>query len=473
VVLVTFLVTLLTPKQYSSEMQFLVQNARGNVVVTPERTSSSDMVSGVTEEQVNSELVILHSHDVADPVADPQWASLPESERTPTAIRQHEKLLHSFETRFSTAIVRKTNVISVSLLAESPELAQRKLQLLSVNYLAEHRRLQRPAGASKFFATETERIRQEWNDANRQLAAFQQLHQLLSLPDRESAIDDQIVEGEHDQLTGEINLRELDARLAESSRQLQQIPARQNTEDKVIPNPQSIEHLNSLLVDLENNRTALLTKYQPTDRLVVQLDEQIATTKSALENASRMTTHERSTDVDPAWQQVHTNYVETLITKRATEEHRTKVAAQLNGLRDELASLRKLTVDFNNLQARADELKDNYQLYSEKRDQAQVEDAMDQQNLINVAVAQQPTISYLPERPKVITNMILGTLTALFLGLCAVYFSETARSTIATPRELSTVSRYPVLATVPETPSLAGGFSLDKLVLVEIRSESR
>ena len=40
--------------------------------------------------------------------------------------------------------------------------------------------------------------------------------------------------------------------------------------------------------------------------------------------------------MDPAWQQVHTNYVETLITKRATEEHRTKVAAQLNGLRDEL-----------------------------------------------------------------------------------------------------------------------------------------
>ena len=345
---------------------------------------------------------------------------------------------------------------------------------MAANYLAEHRRLQRPAGASKFFLTETERIRQEWNDANRQLAEFQQQHQLLSLPDRESAIDDQIVEGEHDLLASEINLRELDARLAESSRQLQQMPARQNTEDKVIPNPQSIEHLNSLLVDLENNRTALLTKYQPTDRLVVQLDEQIATTKSALENASRMTTHgERSTDVDPAWQQVHTNYVETLITKRATEEHRTKVAAQLTGLRDELASLRKLTVDFNNLQARADELKDNYQLYAEKRDQAQVEDAMDQQNLINVAVAQQPTISYLPERPKVITNTILGTLTGLFLGLCAVYFSETARSTIATPRELSAVSRYPVLATVPATPSLAGGFSLDKLVLVEIRSEFR
>ena len=63
-VLVTLLVTLLTPKQYSSEMQFLVQNARGNVVVTPERTSSSDVVSGVTEEQVNSELVILHSHEL-------------------------------------------------------------------------------------------------------------------------------------------------------------------------------------------------------------------------------------------------------------------------------------------------------------------------------------------------------------------------------------------------------------------------
>src|ERR1700687_4378381 len=68
VLALTALVTLLTPKQYSSETKFLVQNARESVVVTPEQTSARNIANSVTEEQVNSELEILHSHDVLDPV---------------------------------------------------------------------------------------------------------------------------------------------------------------------------------------------------------------------------------------------------------------------------------------------------------------------------------------------------------------------------------------------------------------------
>jgi uncharacterized protein involved in exopolysaccharide biosynthesis len=76
-------VSVLMPRQYVSEMKFLVQNARGNVVVTPERTNAQNVASDVTETQVNSELEILRSHDVLDPVADPGWEKVPVSQRTP------------------------------------------------------------------------------------------------------------------------------------------------------------------------------------------------------------------------------------------------------------------------------------------------------------------------------------------------------------------------------------------------------
>jgi hypothetical protein len=125
------------------------------------------------------------------------------------------------------------------------------------------------------------------------------------------------------------------------------------------------------------------------------------------------------------------------------------VAAQLGELRGELAALQGLTVQFNNLDARANQLKESYQLYAQKRDQAQIEDAMDEQKLMNIAVAQHPTLSYVVTRPKPLLNALLGAVTALFLGLSAVYFAETGRTTIATPRELDAVSRYPLLATVP------------------------
>ena len=53
-------------------------------------------------------------------------------------------------------------------------------------------------------------------------------------------------------------------------------------------------------------------------------------------------------------------------------------------------------------------------------------------------------------------NALLGGVSGLFFGFCVVYFAEVGRKTIATPRELDAVSRYPVLATVPLMEALDG-----------------
>ena len=171
---------------------------------------------------------------------------------------------------------------------------------------------------------------------------------------------------------------------------------------------------------------------------------------SAIEHES----HEKSTDVDPAWQQVRTSHAQTQILKRGAIEHRTKIQAQNEKLHRDLNALQGYTIEFDNLQEKANELRANYQLYAEKRDQAHMEDAMDERNLANVAVVQKPTMSFIQERPKVLLNLILGCITAVFLGISAAYFADLGRGTVATPRELEQVSRYPVLATVPLFPTL-------------------
>jgi len=227
-----------------------------------------------------------------------------------------------------------------------------------------------------------------------------------------------------------------------------------------MPNQQSAEHLNTLLVELQNKRTALLTNFKSDDRFVRELDEQIATTKAALNDATVSTSREKTTDVDPAWQQLHTGFVQADIARKQATVHRANVAAELVALRKSLSDAQELTVQFNNLDAQANQAKQNYELYAQKRDQAQIEDAMDDQKLINVAVAQQPTFSYGAVSPKPISNAVLGAVTSLFLALCAVYLAESGRTTVATPRELDGISRYPVLATLPRM-SLWEGHILD------------
>jgi uncharacterized protein involved in exopolysaccharide biosynthesis len=453
-VLIVFLaalsITLLKHKQFSSEMKFIVLNTRGNVVLTPERTTTSNAASDVTETQVNSELEILHSHDVVDPVADPDWARLTEAQHTPEAVRRHEKLVVAFDRRLSTEIIRKTNIIVARVTANSPEKAQSDLEHLSTAYLAEHRRLQRPAGESAFFKAEAERARKEWDSASQKLVEFQRQHQIVSIQERETTLNEQVANHERDILATDAALRELDAQITASEMRLRDLPMRETTVERTVPNQSSAEHLNTLLVELENKRTALLTKFKPTDRFVAELDQQIETTKAALKDAKTSTAREKSTDIDPAWQQLHTKYVEAEINRRQKGVHRASATAEVAALRQELGQTQELTVQFNNLESQASQAKQNFDLYAQKRDAALVEDAMDEQKLLNVAVAERPTKSYQAIAPKPVQSAVLGVVTSLFFAVCLVYLAEGARNSVATPRELDAASRYPVLATIPQ-----------------------
>jgi uncharacterized protein involved in exopolysaccharide biosynthesis len=451
VLLAVLLWTLFTGKLYQSEMKLLVQNARGNVVISTEKTSAS--VSGdVTEEQINSELEVLRSHDVLDIVADPEWDQKPPSQRTPEEIAAHDKRLARFDSHLTTDTGRKSNVITISYLGKTPLESQDTLRRLAFAFLNKERRLERPAGASDFFVQEAERYRQAWNVAAQALVDFQQEHQLVALPDQEASLEKDITALETENRTMDTSLSELNGRLHSSSASLLHIPPRQTTERKIVPNQQSIQELNTLVVTLENKRTALLTQFKPTDRLVQEVDQQLQQTRIALVQASQTTATEETSDVNPAWQQLLTRSYQDQIARDALRQQHGAVAQQLKQMKEQLSKTQALTVQFDLLKSKADNLKENYQLYVQKRDQAQIEDAMDARQLLNVTIAESPTLSNVQVSPRPVRNLALGLFTALFLSFALVYVAELGRTTVITPRELEGASSYPVLATIPRLP---------------------
>jgi uncharacterized protein involved in exopolysaccharide biosynthesis len=207
--------------------------------------------------------------------------------------------------------------------------------------------------------------------------------------------------------------------------------------------------MRTLLVQLQNRKTELLTRYNPSDRLVTEVSREIAETTSSLNATLAQKGQEDTTDVNPAWQQVQSSLVEGETNGQALRGRVEALRQAKTDLEARLARLQPLDVRFNGLQEQAEQARSNYKLFSEKRDQAQIEGAMDEHKLINVAVAETATTSFRPVSPKVGLNAALGLLTALFLGLGAVYFAEMLRTTVASARELEMISRYPVLATVP------------------------
>lgn len=450
VFLAAVLFVLFAHRMYQSEMKILVQNTRGNLILSSEKSPSATTTAGdVTEQQINSQIEILHSRDVLDPVVEPGWAAHDVDARTSTDVKRHDRMIEEMEKHLGADPVRKSNIITVTYAGRSPREAQDTLQRLSASFLSEQRRLLRPAGATEFFNVEAERYRNGWNEASKDFVAFQQRNQLVSLPDEEASIAKQIAATQDQLRLIDNGIHEVEGKIVGTRASQADANERQTTAIRTLPNQQSAQELTTLLVTLENKRTALLTQFKLQDRLVQEVDQQIAQTRFALSAAQAGSAQERTTDVNPAWQQIRTATLQNTITRSALYAQRSGVQQQLAELRIKLANTQSLTVQYNLLKSRADSLQENYNLYVQKMEQAQIEDAMDERKLMNVSIAEQPTLSYLPISPKPVSDLALGLLSACFLTFAFLYFSELGRVTIASPRELEATTGKPVLATVP------------------------
>lgn len=445
----TFLYILLSPREYRSEMAILVQNRRGADQITPQRTGDTMMVDEVTEEQINSEIEVLRSRSLANRVVDPDWTDDSAVHMTAEQLHQHDKAVENFYKHLNVQMVRKSNVIDVTYTASDPHAANQVLTRLMNDFLTRQREIGHSPGAAHFFAIQAASYKQKLDAAQQKLAQFQQNQQIVSLDDTEQTLNRQIADAQDQLRATDAQISELAQQLDTQTSQLHRVPTRQATLTRSVPNEYSIEQLQTMLAQLQNQRTSLLTKFTPRDRFVQEVDKKIADTQAALSSARAMHSEEHSTDVNPVWQQLTASIVQNEYNRRGLQARHAALTAQVNQLQSQLASAEGSTVTYSTLKQQVAELTNNYQVFSQKRDEAAVSNAMDEDRLLNVAVTQSPTFAVTPYRPKPVVDAVLGGFTAVFLSCFLVFFAEMGRTTIATPRELDRAARYPALATVP------------------------
>ncbi len=449
VVAITALYILLMPRRYRSEMDILVQNKRGDEQITPSRINGEITINGVTEEQINSEIQLLISRELANEVLDPGWSNQSAAGMTQEQLKAHDKAVTDFEKHLSVSMVRKSNVIRAAFVASDPKTATDALNRLLAAFLKKQQEVAQPPGTAKFFADQAANYKQQLDQAQRQLAQYQQQNKIVSLSDSEEDLNSEINEAQSDLRSTDAQISELSQQLASQTHHLQSIPSRQMTEVRTIPNDYSIERLNTMLAELENQRTSLMTKFTPNDRLVQEIDKQISDTRKALASAKQMTSQEHDSDVNPVWQSVTGSIIQNETEREALKAKHAALAKQIGALQGQLSGVEGSTVSFESLQQKVADLQNNYQLYTQKRDEAQIADAMNASRLLNVAVAQNPTFSVIPYRPKPLVDTVLGTFTALFFASFLVFFAEIGRNTFASSAEVEKVLRRPVMAEVP------------------------
>jgi len=315
--------------------------------------------------------------------------------------------------------------------------------------LEKHLTLNHPAGASDFFKDKAEEYETQLKQAEQRLTDFQQRNELVVLSQQKDLTLVRTADAKGKMLEAETALSEATNRIARVEDQLASIPKRVVTQSRQLPNQYSAERLNTMLVELQNKRTQLLTKFRPEDRLVKEVDEQIRFTREALNKAEQKTAFEEATDLNPLRQHLETELSRAKLDQVAARSRRDTLKSQLQQYENSLKTLEGNTSAHDDLQRQKKEAEDNYQLYAKKREESRIADELDRQKITNVSIAESATIPQIPSSPNRSLNLIVGVVLAGFLSLGSVFSAEMFSDVVHTPRQLEALTGAPVLATVP------------------------
>ncbi|MGA9640238.1 MAG: hypothetical protein WBQ72_02485 [Terriglobales bacterium] len=448
VVLAVMAFGLLSPR-YESHFKVLLRRGRFDPVVSAAPPSGMDVTRPeITEEELNSEVELLRDEDLLRQVV--VKAGLVPADNPSAAARASaiEHARRKIERRLDVSALKKSNLIEVTYKDTDPDRAARVLTNLSELYLDRHTSLQRPSGEIQFFDQQTADSARRLHRSEAELVNFTRLRGVVSAATERDIALQRL--GEADAAYRQIDEDRVatEHTIASLKEQLKSFPSRSVTLKRWADNPQLQEKLKTHLLELELQRTNLLTRFVPSYRLVQEVDKQIEQTKAAIAAEALTPVRDETTDKDPNYEWARMELEKSEVQLNGLRARESDAFTQVASLRNTAQQMQSSSIDQQDLirTAKADE--DAYLLYVHKREEARISDALDRQRILNVAVIEPPLAPALPTHSVLLYFVLAFAISSVFsigLGFAAEYFDSTLR----TPDEAQQLLEVPVLAWLP------------------------
>jgi uncharacterized protein involved in exopolysaccharide biosynthesis len=381
VVVLTMLVTGLTrPRIYKSTAKVMIRPGRAEVQVSSGEQREITLPVAATTEQVNSEIEIIKSAELARQVLDRMAAAGSPIFGADTDLSPDEQngILRSM---LSVGPTPQSNVIAIDLFARNPQRGQQILKTLVDVYLDRHAQVHRANGAATFFEHELARQRERVQQAETNLADFVERERIVVPEDQiRWAVKDavryrDVLRTQNNKISvAERNLEVMKKQLAEQ-------PERIFADAEQI-NPEA-QLLMTKLGELEARRANAKQLYTDEDRTVSDIDGEIAILKErlALSRASAGVMGRERMSANPI-REVLTQ--EILHHERNLFDLRERVKALPTFLdkwkdqNEEVAvTLRKKTIELASLEQDVSAARESYRLFERKQDEARISEALD------------------------------------------------------------------------------------------------
>jgi uncharacterized protein involved in exopolysaccharide biosynthesis len=411
------MLSLLTPPIYETSAQLVVKPQNSKPLIFDQDTSRLNTYSEVTEQTLNTIIFLLTSDDVLrDVVLTHQLASADDSDAV-----QNE--ISSLRGRVKAEPLTMSSVVKVTMRGGNPEKITAQLQTLLDAYIRFHIRVnQATEGRLKFFTEQTDhfrnsyaRINQQLVDRSRSLNIIDPIVQRdtnLALVKDMELLKTQIV-AQTETLRAKMEAFKAALVKFKTDDRLAGLPS-----ETIINYPALVE-MEKSLAQLVINRQRAFSDFQPNSKQARDADSQYQNMRAQI----RRHTEQIVADLDAQIASLKQSMTE--IDSRIEEITKRGIALAGDALElDRIMLEHKLT-------------KDNYILYSNKQEEARINEEKDRWQFANVSIATRPAVPGSPWFPQKSKIMLLAVPLALMLALAFSAMSYALEQRLWTPTDVA------------------------------------
>ena len=289
-----------------------------------------------------------------------------------------ERAARRLATKLEVEPVKKTNLIAVSYAADDPQSAAKVLQSVEKAYLEKHMEVHRPTGEYRFFERQTGESRRQLEDSKRKLLDFMERQSAVAAAEQRDLALQKLSDVDASYRQTRVDLVETQERAWALESQLEKLPERTTTQVRRADNAELLKALKSSLLDLQLKRTGLLTKFEPSHRLVQEVEQQIAQAEAMITAEKALPLKDETTDKNAQYEWAKSELQKTQVQLKALQGRDSASRAQLGAYRAMAERLGEDAITQDDLLSSEKAAQDNYLLYVKKQEEARIDDALDE-----------------------------------------------------------------------------------------------
>lgn len=478
---------LITPK-YEATMSILVSRDR----IDPQITSSDKAVDllqkEISDEEFNSELELFKSLDAISAVVKEldlvndqspkndtslsQWRgriknSLYDSVSTDASTTRQpasdvdlslslEKAVNRVAANLDVIPAKKSRVIKVTYTDTDPVRARKTLEAIYRKFVELHVELSEKPEVTQVFNEQTGKFGEQLNAATNELKSFDTGNGVIGadIGTQQGLLQKQLSDTQAQANSARTQIGETLKRITSLQAKIAGEPEQLQTGyvSKYVP---ALDRMKEELIQLEQQRTQLLQKYQPSSRFVRENQERIDQLRRTLATETANPPQERSFAINELRRKLEAELYQAQTDLAALRERERTLTAQTAKLDAEVTNLNTKSIERAELERKKNINEEAFLLYQKKARENEIGQIFNKEKILNFSVIDPPRTDGQQKNPKPLLNLLVllgvGTLAgfagALVLDKLAARDDE--YDLVRWPYEIEKRLAVPLLASIP------------------------